>query len=385
MKNKYIAVAMFLSALLLPGSIFAATFSGGESYSLPSSEVVDDNLYVGGADITVGGTVQGDLYTAGGMIVVSGDTRDDITAVGGNVSSLGNVGGDARFAGGNILVKGNIGGDLIAGGGSVKTLGDVTVGRDMTLMGGRVAFTGAVLGDALFIGEEIIIDGIIEGNVSVKASKKLTLGENAKINGVLLYEASSEDVLTKNENAMVVGGVQFVQRNIPTRSREKSENGLAIVFGILVLLKAVAVAVAAIVLVLVFKKQSQTVVTTASESFWSQALRGFIVFVMVPVSAILLFITVLGSFLGLMLLVVYGALLVISGIYSGIIFGSWLVKTALKGKEKDLTWWHALMGVVLLFIVGLIPVAGWIIGFIFLLVAIGSFFTMFRDKVWAHR
>ena len=143
------------------------------------------------------------------------------------------------------------------------------------------------------------------------------------------------------------------------------------------LFKLITVLVAAIVMVLVFKKFSQTVVTSATDSFWMQLLRGFILLVITPIAAILLLTTVFGAYLGLLLFALYPVIIMMSALYSGVIFGGWFMQLVNKDKKISLTWLHALFGVIVLYLVKLIPVIGWIIGFVFLFVAAGTLFVLF--------
>ncbi len=354
-------------------------------YVLTDHDVIADNLYVGGGDVTLSGTVDGDVTAAGGTVVIAGPVRDDLAAAAGNLTVLGSVGGDARLAGGNVLIGGTVGGDLLAAGGTVKVLGGVTVGKDLVIAGGMVTYAGSTTGNATFTGGEVVIDGHVTGNVLATVDKKVTLGDHAVIDGALVYRAPQEDVFVTSDQARVRGGVQFEQREARSAGVGGVERGLAAALGALLFVKLVALALAAAVLVLVFTRFSGAVVRTVTESFWLAVARGFVVLVVVPIVAGILLATLVGGFLGFLLLTLYGLALLIAAIYSNIVAGALLMGYFKKEQEYALVWWHALVGVVLLAVLALIPIIGWAVCLVFFLGALGSLARLVRDHVWAMR
>ena len=370
---------------LIPLAASAATFGGGETYNLKGDAIIDDNLYVAAGDITIAGTVQGDLQSAGGVIVFTGSVQDDIALAGGNITVLGSVGGDARVAGGSILIDTPITGDLLAAGGVVKVLDGVTVGKDVSMAGGLLMLSGSIQGDAKLAGGEILLDGFIAGDVVVEVGEKLTLGEDARISGNLVYRASREDVLNIHEQAIVSGNVSFEKSKFGSMAEKEAAQGIAVLFGLFYLIKVASIAIAAVVLVLLFKRFSVTLTKTVLESFWMSMLKGFVYLVMLPVTALLLMITVLGLHLGLLLLALYGLTLIVACIYSGVVFGVFMMDLISKDNHHHLTWWHALLGVVSLSILNLVPYLGWLLVFAFMLATLGALFQMAKVRFWNHR
>ena len=69
-----------LALLVIPAVISAATFAGGEEYSLGKNKNIDGNLYAGGAVVSIAGSITGDLITGGGNVIITGNISDDILA-----------------------------------------------------------------------------------------------------------------------------------------------------------------------------------------------------------------------------------------------------------------------------------------------------------------
>lgn len=370
--------------VLIPTCTSAAVFGSGDSYSLGSDATVSDNLYAGAGDLSLAGTVSGDAYAAGGSVVVSGDIRDDLVAAGGNVTVLGDVGGDARAAGGNIVLSGDVGGDLVLAGGSVKVLGGTKIGKDVAIAGGTVTFAGEAAGNAHFAGSHVVIEGKIAGDVVVDADKKIILADGAEIGGSLVYRGARENILDMNEGAKVGGGVRF-EEHILFPSRKELTWGILAVFGVFFATKLVMTLIASVLLVLLFTKISQELVDDALVGFGGNLLRGIIVFILVPLAIIGLFMTFIGIFAGILLLLAYLFFVLASSLYGGVIFGYAIHRMIRKNQPVALAWWHPLVGVTLLSLILLVPFVGWIMSALFFVLALGAISNIFYRRVWLRR
>lgn len=379
-KNIY---TLFLAVMLFSPSVtVAATLFGGEMYALRGEEAISDNLYVGAGDMTVAGNVSGDAVLVGGSIVVSGSVRDDVALGGGNITLLGPVGGDARIAGGTLVIGAPISGDLVIAGGTVKILDGTTIGKDLVLAGGTVAFAGDTQGNARIAGGQVVIDGTIQGNVEISADK-IILGEHARVEGSLVYHGQKEDVLEARDGSSVLGGVQFEQR-VPAVNRENIKEGFIAAIGVFFLLKLLAIVIMAVVAVLLFKSFSREVVSEVFENPWMNMLRGFVVLVVVPVASIVLFMTVLGVFIGLFALLAYILVVMTASMYSGVVFGSWL-HSLIRKEKAVVTWSYAVIGIILLATLKLVPIIGWIIACGFFLATFGAVWNIAYQRLWLKR
>ena len=132
--------------------------------------------------------------------------------------------------------------------------------------------------------------------------------------------------------------------------------------------------VAALLISLVFTKCSTTLVKNSITDFWKTLLMGLVLLVIVPIVVVLCFMTIVGVLIGVIILLMYILAIIIGSVYGGIILGSLLFKHLSGKKKKDikLTWYTALIGVIVLHALSLIPFVGWIIGFVFFLVGLGS-------------
>lgn len=357
---------IFLGALLLllmPLSLSAATFQGGkDTFTVPQNERISDDLYAVAGSLTMSGQVTGDVMLAGGTVTVTGRVSQDVTVAGGDVDVLGTVGDDVRVAAGNVVIGSTIASDLVAIGGSVRVIPDTVVNGDVIIAGGAVFFDGTARGDLQIFADEVFINGTVQ-NVEIEATK-IVIGDDATINGTLTYSSPQEAEI--NEGATITGAINFEERARDVNTTE----ALAAVFGVMTLAKMVILLVTALVFVLFIKKVSQKITAHALAAPGKDMLWGFVAFFIIPIAAIALLVTVVGSLFGVLVGITYISLLILASVFSGIIFGVYLQKLTVK--QDELKWQWTVIGVVLLEMISLVPIIGWIIKALFFLLALGA-------------
>lgn len=351
MKRKF--VFFFLLAVLaaVPVMAYGATFKAGQSFYLEPGATLNDNLYTAGANVNVKGAINGDLLAAGGNILMSGAISGDIAAAGGSLDVSSKVGGSVRIAGGNLNISNSVAGDLIAVGGQISILPGSEVGKDAALAGGTV-----------------YINGTINGNLQV-AGGDIKLGPNAMVKGTFDYYSQSPVVI--DQGAVVNGAINFHRVN----ASAKAAVGKGFLWGIMgffALIKLIMIFVAALVMLYCFKNQTKAIVEKSVLKFWPEALRGFIILVVVPIAVILSFITVLGASLGIIVALFYGLFVAISSIISILLFARLSLKYIFSKKDYNLNWWIVLIASLVLWLIALIPFVGWILVFVIFISALGS-------------
>lgn len=383
MKLRNTLCASLLLAVLFPVGAFAATIKGGETYSLKQSEVIKDNFYVGAGEVSIAGDVDGDLIAGGGSVTVSGSTSGDVLVGGGDVAILDDVRGDLRVAGGNVLVTSNVAGDLVVLGGNVRILSGSTIGKDLVVLGGRLLLNGNVKGDVTVGVGEVEIDSRIDGDVYIKNSDKITIGASSVISGNLTYSGKDASILNIRDEASVMGKTVFKESKI--FQRKEAKNILLAFLGLFVFLKLLALLVVVILSVVLFKRFSSNVVETVVQSPGKELIRGFAVLIVIPALIILSFFTMIGFLVGIITLLAYITLIILSSIYSGVVLGVWAHKIITKGDDIMVDWKTALFGTIALSLIVMLPIIGWIVGAFFFLVSLGSISNTVYHGLWLNR
>lgn len=374
MKKVLVFLIGVLALVALSAS--ASTFKVGEIYEHKAGSIFDD-IYIAGGSVDVTGDVIGDGVVVGGEISILGNISQDITAAGGSIDIIGVIGDDVRVAGGNISVSSRIGDDLVAFGGLVKVLSESTIAGDAVLVGGTILMNGTVSGDLKVFGGDVTINGPIKGDVIIRFAKKITLGEDAVITGRFTYSAPEE--LQIPEGVVIGGEVTRIESPFTKFEKKDVRN----IFGFLIFGKFLILLVTSVLAVIVFKRFSSMVGGMAYTNFWKNALIGFISLIVVPVAAIILLATILGSYIGFLLFSAYMLMLLVAKVFAGIVVGALLSKWIKK--EVIVNWKWAALGVTLLQILILIPILGTLIAFIVGMASFGTVLVLLYRKMWLSR
>lgn len=368
-------VALFM---LVATSASAATFKGGEVYEY-KGDTLNDDMYIAGASVDISGNINGDGVVVGGEVSILGRVSQDILSAGGSVRLLGPVGDDVRVAGGNITISDRIGGDLVAAGGFIKILSSSIISGDSVIAGGAIVMNGTVIGDLTVYGDEVTINGPVNGDVMLKFTNKVIIGEDASIAGNLTYSSAEELVIP--EGAYIGGEV--IRATTPVKDFSFDKKELGKLLGLLFVAKLMLMIVTGVVAILLFKKFSKTVGVQTYDNFWKNLLIGFITLIIVPIVSIILLMSVLGMVIGGFLIGVYILMLFVAKVYAGIVAGAFMAKWIKK--EAIVNWKWAILGIVVLQIVSLVPIIGWIVCCAIILATFGTVGILAHKKFWLAR
>ncbi len=370
MKNSNkVLVLLSLVLLVFPILTLAAEFRAGQQTSFASSEKTATNLYMAGGTVVSSGTADKDLLMAGGTALVSGPVTGDLFIVGGNITVLNQVSGDLRIGGGNIIINGNILGDAVVGGGQIVLSGKI-IGGDVAAAGGAVRLDSEVKGNVKIAGGEVYINAPVGGDADIKANK-LTLGPNADIRGNLKYSANKPVII--EEGGKVRGETAFTQ----LKGHDGINKGMTagLIFGLFTfvfVVKFLMLLTAALIFGLVFRRYSRELVEKATANPLKELGRGVVTLIVLPILSIILLITIIGAPFGILGLLSFIMLCILGAVLTPIFLGSLVYKWISKKPDYIINWKTILLGIVIYFILGLIPLLGWVVKCIAVTITLGA-------------
>ena len=117
-------------------------------------------------------------------------------------------------------------------------------------------------------------------------------------------------------------------------------------------------------------------------NWWPSVGHGIVWGIITPVVVILLLVSIVGFIPGVLLAMAYGMSIAISKVISFMFVGA-LVAMLIQRNSPTLrvSWWNAIIGVIILSLVGMIPLIGWIASIIIFLGVFGSFVQRVRSAV----
>jgi cytoskeletal protein CcmA (bactofilin family) len=201
---------------------------------IDTNQVIDDDLYLAGDNLTIDGTIKGDAVLAGNKITLNGTVEGDLIAAAQTITINGSVRDDVRIAGQVLTLdsKARIGDDLIAAGLSLENKAGSSIGGDVNFLGNQALLAGAVQRNVLGVMNSLEVRGTVGRNMQItaigdpniltapfipktteipKLQPGLTLTDSAKIGGKLTYKSISTGQIS--QQATVAGGT--VREEIP--------------------------------------------------------------------------------------------------------------------------------------------------------------------------
>lgn len=343
----------------LPTHVFANPIVRiSEDVSVGKNSILEGDFYGLGSSITISGSAQDDVYVVGGVVTINGDILGDLTVIGGSVQIHGEVKDDVRILGGDVSIAKPVGGDVVVIGGNVDILSTATVGGDFLFAGHKAEIDGEVSGSVYGTVAILNINARVGGDVSVTTDQQLTLRDEAEVQGNITYKSFLD--IVRAQNAVVSGTIRKEKVEAITIAHEAQ----LIVIQLLILLFAV------LSLFLLIRAPLERLVARTVSSFGKQGIIGLGVLIGMPLVGALLTVSVIGSIVGIVILIAYVLLLFIAWIVSGIVLGS-LVKRALHKGER-ITLLTVVGGTILFGLMIFLPFIGPILTIAFVVVVLGG-------------
>ncbi|MBN1376594.1 MAG: hypothetical protein JXA01_10630 [Dehalococcoidia bacterium] len=367
MINKWVKFSAALaSALILLILMFipvqAADIRNGQDVVVGAGEVVNDDLYLSGSEVTVDAAVNGDVIAVGNRVIINGDVNGSIIAAASIVIINGRVSGSVRAAGNTVTIKNNIGNDVVSLAGVTSITPEAVIGRDFVAASGTVDVNGPVYRNIECNAGRLTINSSIGGSVSTEVSQ-VSLGPSASIQGNLEYTSDNEANIASG--ASIKGGVQRTEpEQAPADQTPAAVLGamlsavIAFLMGfmaILALATYAAALLAGIVTILISRKHLVGVVETLRNKPWSCLGWGALTAVLIPIAVAILCAIIVGIPLAAAGLAVYIIALYLSHIVTALWLGKWMLRKLAYNDNTSHLIGSLALGLLVIYVLCLIP------------------------------
>ncbi|MDO8620426.1 MAG: polymer-forming cytoskeletal protein [bacterium] len=357
---------LLLVALLLPFSASAVSLHVGD-YFLKGAEETPDDLYTLGRTATFSGAVWGDATALGRTIFSESAISGDILFLGEEVRIEGPVGDDIRIVGERVTLNGTVADDVVVIGSRVVIGPKAEVKGSLYVIGGSVDIAGTVHGDVKVLSGALTLSGAIDGDVELWG--KGTFVAPSRIGGDFIQH--NEGILTPPVNVAITGKVI-----LDAKKQNGSDFG-TMFFGGLFSLRILMMLAFGFALFLLARERTEEVLLETLPNFWTRALRGLLIGIILPLVAVILLPTIIGIPLAFALMSLYSLLLLLSWGLAGILVGVWGERLFFKRSAFPLTYRPVLLGVLFLSVISAVPFFGGLFHGILMLSIAGSLGTLF--------
>lgn len=358
-------------------SALAITIRSGDSVYIAEDQKNLQDLYLFGNTVTIDAPVRNDLITAGNSVTINGDVTGSVMTAGSDVYIRSRVGNTLRAAGGTVAISAPVNRDALIAGGNIRIAKSASISGDLLIAGGQIQIDAPVKGQVYIYGGDVTINNTIGGNVKGKIGA-LTLGSKALINGNLSYESENKAVIQKG--ALVKGKNEFKKTEEP----KKQPKGLTAFVTTGTLYKLAIDIVISLLLIFFLPVLLKKLLGQIVNAPLSKLGSGFLFLVFWPLLSLFLLILL---WLGLASFLLYAFLLLMAAYLSKILLGWWLIRWW-QGRNKleyTLDWKAAIAGPLAMFIISLIPIIGWLVGFIIFLMSLGVIIRSLFDFTQTQR
>jgi cytoskeletal protein CcmA (bactofilin family) len=351
-----VPAAAVLLVLFSSSSLFALVARRGGSVRVGPSEVIEEDLYLAGEEISVEGRVNGNLFCVGRTVKVLGTVKGSAMLAGNRVLIWGEVGDGVKAAARSVTLEGRVGGDLLAMGGEVYLRKGSVVKRDLVIAGRSISFEGTAEGDVRGAGQTIDVTGNLKGNAKFLV-QTLSLSPTSRIGGDLSYISENE---AKKDTGAVIGGK--ITRRLPEyRDRLKKILPFAFLFGVGGKVLGFFMAlVAGLVLVLVFPKWMNGAADALQWELVSCAGWGALALFLAPIGIAVAVVMIVGIPLAVLSLLLYLIAVYASQIVVGFFIGRAILNLDEESAGKGALFGALALGLLILKLVQLIPIAGYV-------------------------
>jgi hypothetical protein len=348
-RHRIIPLLLLAVALLLvvtPSRAEAATMLQDQTVTVAANQIVTDDVYAAGGSIVIDGRVNGDVVAFAGTVTINGTVAGNVMVAAGTTTINGKVGGTLRAVGGTVTVNGTVGKDVVVGSGTLTIGGSALIGRDVWSGAGTTTVNGHIARDVQAAGALYIISGAaVGGDVTYSGDVAPEIAAGTAVHGTVQHVAAPP-------------GGPSVAWTAPWSVADPGAAG----FGWIRML--IGLFLLGLVMALLAPRFSRRAISQLEGTPWKSVGWGLVFVIVVPFLAVAIFVAgvfVGGWWLALILIALYLMALPVSMVTAGLALGHWVL-TRLGQRESGVAW-ELLLGLVLLGIISLVPVAGAIVLF----------------------
>lgn len=315
----------------------ATSFIQTNLFLLGEDAILNDDLWLSADAVEIKGRVKNDLFLmamAGswkksgekeGHILLAGQLENDVWAFGNSITLTGVINDHARLLANLITINGSVSNSSILAGTSIQLTQTARMARDVLIFGENVIMEGNVDGNLTVFGKSVTLAGKCAGNVRITAGDIVVL-PHTRIAGDLIYNSSSELILDKN--VVLQGRMIREEGAISKAERKPLVSWPSLFLQSWLFIGALCAGALTLFLFPVFLNES---VSQIKYLFWKCLAAGFVAVCMVPVACFFLAISLVGLPLALLTAMIFVVLIYLSKIIVALFIGGLIARARHQG------------------------------------------------------
>jgi len=376
MKRIFITLLLIL---FIPNIALAFESRSGDFVNISSDEVVDGTLFVYADSLDIDGTVNGDVFCMSPKIEISGTVNGDILCVGQEINFSGTTTGNIRLISERVKIDGNIKKNTNVVADNLEVQDTAKLGGELFVLANEASLSGEIDDDlygkiktgniSAFVGGDVsLYQG--GGFLSKTENQKFKLLKGTVIEGDFNFK-SKQDVI--KEEGVVIKGKEH--KTILEKEKKNYSNDMFWIF-----VSIFANILISMVLISLFRGFLLSITEIIKKQNTKSLWLGFLAFFLFPLACFMLFLTMIGIPLAIILLFVFGGIIIINKSIISIILGQKLLEIY-KSKQKTSLNISAVLGAIIFYLIVSIPFIGSIFYFASIIIVFGAILQYFRTNL----
>jgi Ca2+/Na+ antiporter len=361
-----------IAALLLVLAVFAPSAQAEDDIWRAGAAVSvnaqgEPDVWAAGASVTVRGEAARDIWAAGAIVDIDAQAGTDIWAAGSRVNIAGRVGEALNVTGAEVDITARVGGESRVAGARVTFTPEAVLNGKVRAAGALVDFRGRG-GDVSLSGAEVTFNGQTTGDVVIRG-QKVQVADEAEIGGNLeIYSNERPDIAQQAR----IGG-RLVTLGLEDADWPEGDGFPAILAALIApVIFAISAFILGLLAIWLARGAVEQTIDTFMERPGGSLLRGIFTLLAVFVGAAVLVALFVGFPLGIAALFAVPVLIITGLASAGLSLGEWIANRA--GEPLSASGRIGLMalGVLVLTLVGLIPIAGAVLVLLAIVMGLGA-------------
>ncbi len=370
-----VACFFFLAGLTLAQES-SPSADRGQNIIVGKDEIIDHDFFAGGQTVTISGVINGDVFVGANTVLVDGKINGDLITGSSNLTITGEVTDDVRCVGANIVINGIIGKNITAVGSIIVINESARVGGSVLAMGSQININGPIAKDLQVYGNQVNVNNQT-GRDLKGAFTQLVLGPKAQILGDLEYQSPAEAQIA--DGALIAGQITYKPSEKDSRQNRRGNLSgklwpMAMGFyGIGLYFKFVSVLIALVFglfYLYFFPKRVKSMVQIVGSKFWLSLGLGVLTPIIFSLLVVFLVVSLVGIPIIFVVLPIFVILVWLSKLFVAFFVGSKILNKFDKNKGLG---WALLVGLVVYYLLQMIPFVSGLAGFVFTAAGLGAF------------
>ena len=362
------ALSVVLLVLVIASRANAWTeFRSGQNATVAAGQTVDSTMFIGGRNIDIAGTVNGDVFCGGQTINISGTIKGDVFCGGQTISISGVVEGSVRLGAQTVNLSGPVGRNATVAAQTVNTDSKNDIKGDASFAGTDLNLNGSIGRDLNVGGNNVNIGGQVARDVKSGANRLSVIG-SGHVAGSVEY--------TSKQNISIASGAKVDGKVTHNQPKEEKQPWLRLAFfsNGFALFVALFLLITALIVTALVPSLVRGVGERGIARPWMALLTGFLASFLVPLAIVLIFVTLVGIPLAIILFLAWLVIALTSGIFTSYFAGR------LIWRRSPNALLAVLIGGVVILILMMVPYLGFFVVLLTFWLGTGMILLSLKDK-----